>query len=191
MKRALWLTGCLLAAGTVPLANAQPAAPFVANGKSLREIYESLHRNPELSLQEKNSSAILADEMKRLGFTVTTGIGDAWVKARAMKDYGKLQDGVGGYGVIAVMNNGPGPVLMVRTDMDALPVVEKTGLPYASTLKDIAWSGEETGVMHACGHDIHMTVWLGTARELAAHKSDWKGTLVMIAQPAEEIGLGA
>ena len=82
-------------------------------------------------------------------------------------------------------------MLLIRTDMDALPVTERTGLPYASTARDIAWSGEESGVMHACGHDIHMTVWLGVARELAARKSEWKGTAVMIGQPAEEIGLGA
>jgi hippurate hydrolase len=172
----------------------QPAAAqsaFTANGKSLRQIYEHLHRNPELSFQEKNSSAILAAEMKRLGFTVTTGLGDAWTKNRAMKEYGKVQDGVGGYGVVAVMQNGAGPTLMIRADTDALPLVEKTGLPYASTFRDTAWSGEESGVMHACGHDIHMTSWIGTARELVARKSEWKGTLVMIAQPAEEIGLGA
>ena len=167
------------------------AQTFSAAGKPLRQIYEYLHRNPELSLQEKNSSAILAAEMHSLGFEVTVGVGDAWVKARALKEHGKIEDGVGGYGVVAVLKNGKGPTLMVRTDMDALPVVEKTGLPYASTLRDIAWTGEEGGVMHACGHDIHMTVWLGAARELVKRKKDWKGTLVMIAQPAEEVGLGA
>jgi hippurate hydrolase len=164
---------------------------FSASGKPLREIYEYLHRNPELSLQEKNSSAILATEMKSLGFDVTTGMGDAFVKARAMKEHGKIEDGVGGYGVVAVLKNGKGPTVMVRTDMDALPVVEKTGLPYASTLRDTAWTGEEGGVMHACGHDIHMTVWLGAAREMVKRRKEWKGTLVMIAQPAEEVGLGA
>jgi hippurate hydrolase len=167
------------------------AQTFSASGKPLREIYEYLHRNPELSLQEKNSSAILAAEMKSLGFEVTTGLGDAWVKARAMKEHGKIEDGVGGYGVVAVLKNGKGPTVLVRTDMDALPVVEKTGLPYASTQRDISWTGEDGGVMHACGHDIHMTVWLGTAREMVKRKKEWKGTLVMIAQPAEEVGLGA
>jgi hippurate hydrolase len=192
MKRiALALGVSILAACTTvsPVADAQPA--FNASGKTLRQIYEYLHINPELSFQEKNSSAILAAEMKRLGFTVTTGVGDAWTKARAQSEYGKVQDGVGGYGVVAVLQNGPGPTIMIRADMDALPLVEKTGLPYASKARDIAWSGEESGVMHACGHDIHMTVWLGTARELVARKTEWKGTLVMIAQPAEEIGLGA
>jgi len=192
MKRILlaFSAACLAACTATPQpADAQPS--FSAQGKSLRQIYEHLHANPELSLQEKNTSAILAAEMKRLGFTVTTGVGDAWAKARAMKQFGKIEDGVGGYGIVAVLENGPGPVLMIRTDMDALPLVEKTGLPYASTARDIAWSGEESGVMHACGHDIHMTNWIGTARELVARKSEWKGTLVMIAQPAEEIGLGA
>lgn len=192
MKRTLlaFSAVCLAACTATPQpADAQPS--FSAQGKSLRQIYEHLHTNPELSLQEKNTSAILAAEMKRLGFTVTTGVGDAWAKARAMKQFGKIEDGVGGYGIVAVLENGPGPVLMIRTDMDALPLVEKTGLPYASTARDIAWSGEESGVMHACGHDIHMTNWIGTARELVARKSQWKGTLVMIAQPAEEIGLGA
>jgi amidohydrolase len=190
MKDALLALGavCLAACATSP-AGAQAA--FSAEGKSLRQIYEHLHANPELSLQEVKTSAILAAEMKRLGFTVTTRVGDAWTKARAQNEYGKLEDGVGGYGLVAVMENGPGPVLMIRADMDALPLVEKTGLPYASKARDIAWSGEEAGVMHACGHDVHMTTWIGTARELAAHKSEWRGTLVMIAQPAEEIGLGA
>ncbi len=192
MKRALLALGVsmLAACSTVP----QPAeaqTSFSAQGKTLRQIYEHLHANPELSFQEKNTSAILAAEMKRLGFTVTTGLGDKWTKDRALKEYGKVQDGVGGYGLVAVMENGPGPVLMIRADMDGLPLVEKTGVPYASKFRDTAWSGEEAGVMHACGHDIHMTSWIGTARELTARKSEWKGTLVMIAQPAEEIGLGA
>lgn len=167
------------------------AQTFSASGKPLREIYEYLHRNPELSLQEKNSSAILAAEMKSLGFDVATGLGDARVKARAMKEHGKIEDGVGGYGLVAVLRNGKGPTVMVRTDMDALPLVEKTGLPYASTRRDISWTGQESGVMHACGHDIHMTIWLGAARELVKRRKEWKGTLVMIAEPAEEIGLGA
>ncbi len=191
MKHALLAlsTALLSACATTPATAQQPT--FSAEGKSLRQIYEHLHANPELSLQEVKTSAILAAEMKRLGFTVTTRVGDAWTKARAQSEYGKIEDGVGGYGFVAVMENGPGPVLMIRADMDALPLVEKTGLPYASKARDIAWSGEESGVMHACGHDIHMTTWIGTARELAARKSEWKGTLIMIAQPAEEIGLGA
>ena len=192
MKRTiLALSVATLAACTSAPQPAEAQQAFSANGKTLRQLYEHLHKNPELSFQEKNTSAILSAEMKRLGFTVTTGLGDAWVKARAMREYGKVQDGVGGYGFVAVLKNGEGPTLMIRADMDALPLVEKTGLAYASTFRDTAWSGEEAGVMHACGHDIHMTTWIGTARELVARKSEWKGTLVMIAQPAEEIGLGA
>jgi amidohydrolase len=192
MKQAILALGMslLAACASAPQpADAQPA--FKAEGKSLRQLYEHLHANPELSFQEKSTSAILAAEMKRLGFKVTTGLGDAWIKARALRDYGKVQDGVGGYGFVAVLENGPGPTLMIRADMDALPLVEKTGLPYASKARDTAWSGEESGVMHACGHDLHMTIWIGTARDLVARKTEWKGTLVMIAQPAEEIGLGA
>jgi hippurate hydrolase len=191
MKPALAALSLAALAACASTEQAAEAQSFIAGGKTLRQIYEHLHRNPELSFQEKASSAILAAEMKRLGFTVTTGLGDKWTKDRAMKEYGKVQDGVGGYGVVAVMQNGAGPTLMIRTDTDALPLVEKTGLPYASTARDVAWSGEESGVMHACGHDIHMTSWIGTARELVARKSEWKGTLVMIAQPAEEIGLGS
>ncbi|MDZ4759526.1 MAG: amidohydrolase, partial [Alphaproteobacteria bacterium] len=167
------------------------AQTFASTGKPLQAVYEHLHRNPELSFQESKSSAILAAEMKALGFEVTQGVGAVWVKSRAMADYGKLEAGVGGYGLVAVMRNGAGPTLMIRTDMDALPVVERTELPFASKARDVSWSGDEGGVMHACGHDIHMTVWLGTARELVRQKSEWKGTLVMIAQPAEELGLGA
>lgn len=192
MKRmVLALSVSVLAACASAPPPAAAQAAFSANGKTLRQLYEHLHTNPELSFQEKNTSAILASEMKRLGFSVTTGLGDAWAKARAKSEYGKLEDGVGGYGIVAVLQNGPGPTIMIRTDMDALPLVEKTGLPYASKVRDTAWSGEEVGVMHACGHDIHMTVWIGTAREMVARKSEWKGTLVMIAQPAEEIGLGS
>jgi len=137
----------------------------------LLAIYRNLHAHPELSFQEKNSAAIMAAEAKKLGFQVTTGVGQT--------------------GVVAVMKNGPGPVLMLRADMDALPLTEQTGLPYASKVKALTREGAETGVMHACGHDTHMTAWIGTARRLAAMKQSWSGTLVMIAQPAEEIGRGA
>src|SRR5690606_1329924 len=191
MKRAALATGILFLAACTTTPQPADAQSFNTSGKSLREIYEHLHRNPELSFQEKNSSAVLAAEARRLGFTVTTGLGDAWTKARAQKEYGKVEDGVGGYGVVAVLKNGDGPTLMIRADMDALPLVEKTGLPYASTFRDTAWSGEESGVMRAGGHDRHVRAWVGAARELVARKSEWKGTLVMILQPAEEIGLGA
>jgi amidohydrolase len=137
----------------------------------LEEFYKHLHANPELSLAEFRTSARLAEELKSLGFTVTTK--------------------VGGTGVVGVLENGKGPTVMVRTDMDALPVIEKTGLPYASKVRVRDKQGREVGVMHACGHDMHMTCWLGTAKVLCATKDRWKGTLVFIGQPAEEIGTGA
>ena len=142
-----------------------------ADMPGLLTIYRDLHANPELSFQEKRSAAILAAEAKKLGFQVTTGVGQT--------------------GVVAVMKNGPGPVLLLRADMDALPLAEQTGLPFASKVKALTREGAETSVMHACGHDTHMTAWIGTARRLAAMKDRWSGTLVMIGQPAEEIGAGA
>ena len=138
---------------------------------SLMEIYRDLHANPELSFQEFRTSAKLAAEARRLGFTVTEKVGQT--------------------GVVAVLKNGPGPVVMLRADMDGLPVIEQTGLAYASKVKGVSKSGLETGVMHACGHDTHMTAWVGTARQMVVNKDKWSGTLVMILQPAEEIGSGA
>ena len=137
----------------------------------LLTLYRDLHSHPELSRQEKQTSAKLAKEIGGLGFKVTPG--------------------VGGDGIVAVLENGLGPVVMLRTDMDALPVTETTGLPFASKVRATTASGVETGVMHACGHDVHMTSWIGIARRMAAMKKQWSGTLVMIAQPAEEIGAGA
>jgi amidohydrolase len=134
-------------------------------------IYRDLHAHPELGFQETRSAGILAAEAKQLGFEVTTGIGKT--------------------GIVAVMKNGPGPVLLVRTDMDALPVTEQTGLSYASKVKASTGDGSETGIMHACGHDTHMAAWIGVARQLVALKQSWSGTLVMIGQPAEEGGGGA
>lgn len=140
-------------------------------GNYLDELYLHLHQNPELSLQEKNTAARMSVELNKAGFTVT--------------------ENFGGYGLVGVLENGDGPVILVRTDMDALPVTEETGLPYAS--KVTAWDadGNEVGVMHACGHDIHMSVWTGTANLLAGMKDKWNGTLIFIAQGAEEIGHGA
>jgi hippurate hydrolase len=138
---------------------------------SLVDLYKELHRNPELSLQEVRTAAKLADELKKLGFTVTPKLG--------------------GTGLVGVLKNGPGPTILVRTDMDALPVTEATGLPYASKVRVRDKAGKEVGVMHACGHDVHMTCWVGAARTLVALKDHWKGTLVFIGQPAEEIGTGA
>lgn len=142
-----------------------------ANMPDLMELYRHLHANPELSFEEHETAAKLAKRMKALGFEVTEGVGRT--------------------GVVSVMRNGEGPTVMLRADMDGLPVVEQTGLPYASTVTATPASGVTTGVMHACGHDTHMAGFIGAARLLAERKDDWQGTLVMILQPAEELGLGA
>lgn len=144
---------------------------YAAEADSLLAVYTDLHTNPELSLAEVRTAAKLAAELEKLGFKVTTRVGAT--------------------GVVGVLENGKGPTVLVRTDMDALPVVERTGLDYASKKRTRDRSGNEVGVMHACGHDVHMTVWTGTARVLTALKDRWKGTLVFVAQPAEEIGTGA
>ncbi len=170
-------------------ASAMPAAPQL--DPSLMSLYKTLHEAPELSFKEAKTSARLASELESLGFEVTTGLGDAWVRDKAMRDQGDVRPGVGGYGVVGVLRNGDGPTLLIRTDTDALPLPEETGLAFASKVRSQTWTGVDSPVMHACAHDVHMTVWTGTARELAARKDEWSGTLVMIAQPAEELGLGA
>ena len=168
--RILWMSAAALAL-------AAPAAAQTLGGEverqmpSLMAIYKDLHANPELSFMEVRSAGILAAEARKLGFKVT--------------------EKVGGTGLVAVMENGPGPVVLVRADMDGLPVTEQTGLPGASKVRVTTKEGVETGVMHACGHDTHMTAWIGVARLMAANKAKWSGTLVMIGQPAEERGAGA
>jgi len=146
---------------------------------SLVSTYKSLHAAPELSHYEQKTSAFFAGQLRTLGYTVTERVGKyenpAWT----------------GYGVVAVLKNGAGPTVMLRTELDALPVAEKTGLPYASTVKMLNDAGQEVSVMHACGHDIHMTSMLGTAKLLAEMKDQWQGTLVIIGQPAEEVIDGA
>jgi amidohydrolase len=154
------------------------AAAAQAQLPALTETYKQLHRNPELSHHEDKTSAYLAGELRKAGYTVTEHVG-------------KYQDGSQAYGIVAVLENGHGPRLLIRSDMDALPVEEKTGLDYASTVRSTNAQGQDVGVMHACGHDIHMTVLLGTAREMAARKSQWHGTLVLIGQPSEETIDGA
>ncbi len=144
---------------------------IAADMPSLLTIYRDLHANPELSFQEVNTAAKLSKEARRLGFVVTEKVGKT--------------------GVVAVLKNGAGPTVLIRADMDGLPVIEQTGLAFASKAKGISKSGIETGIMHACGHDTHMTAWVAAARQLTARKSEWSGTLVMILQPAEEIGAGA
>lgn len=134
------------------------------------DFYKQRHIHAEISLEEKETSKALANEMRKVGYTVT--------------------EGVGGYGIVAMMKNGEGPQILYRTDMDALPMLEKTDLDYASQLTTM-WNGEEVGTMHSCGHDMHMATWLGIARAMATMKDQWSGTLMFIGQPAEEIGAGA
>ncbi|MBA4160652.1 MAG: amidohydrolase [Novosphingobium sp.] len=144
---------------------------IAADLPGLMAIYRDLHQNPELSGQEFRSSKIMANEARKAGFDVTEGVFKT--------------------GVVAVLKNGPGPVVMIRADMDALPVEEQTGLPYASKARGKSQAGTESGIMHACGHDTHMTAWIATARVMAANRDKWSGTLIMIGQPAEEAIGGA
>lgn len=137
----------------------------------LAALYDYFHRNPELSAMEVKTAARLAEELRAAGFDVT--------------------EGVGGTGIVAMMENGPGPLVMMRADMDGLPVPEKSGLPYASTATQVDWDGNKVPVMHACGHDVHITSLVGTARFMAANKGTWSGTLMLIGQPAEERVAGA
>ena len=154
-----------------PLALAAPALP-VAQGKvdsevqtlvpGLETLYQEIHEHPEIAFHEMRTAAVLAHQMRRLGFTVT--------------------EGVGGTGLVAIYENGPGPTVLVRTELDALPMKEATGLPYAS---------QEPAADHSCGHDLHMAIWVGTAATLLQFKSAWHGRLMFIAQPAEETVGGA
>jgi len=137
----------------------------------LGPLFDHFHRHPELSMMEQQTSARLANEIEALGYTVHRGIG--------------------GTGIVAIMENGSGPMVMMRADMDGLPVPEKSGLPYASVARQIDWQGREVPVMHACGHDVHITSLVGSARMMAAHKEAWQGTLMLIGQPAEEAIGGA
>ncbi len=155
------------------------------------DLYKHFHENPELSFKEKETSERLAAELEGLGFTVTKGVGAQWTKKKVMINAGEVRADVGGYGLVAVMENGEGPTLMMRADMDALPLQEKTGLAYASKVVAEDYFGQTAPVMHACAHDSHMAVMVGAARRLVAMKGQWSGTLVLIGQPAEEIGLGA
>jgi hippurate hydrolase len=136
-----------------------------------KKVYLDLHQNPELSFMEFRTSKKMADNLRSIGFEVT--------------------EGVGGTGVVGIFRNGKGRVLMLRTDMDALPVKETTGLPYASKVLTKDASGAEVAVMHACGHDLHMSMWLGTLSTLVKLKDEWKGTIMAVAQPAEEGSGGA
>jgi hippurate hydrolase len=139
---------------------------------SLVTTYKTLHAAPELSHREEKTAAFIAGELRKLGFTVTERIG-------------KFQNPQWtGYGIVGILKNGPGPTVLVRTELDALPVEEKTGVPYASQVKAKNDAGVEVSVMHACGHDIHMTSFLGTAKLLSELKNQWSGTLMMVGQPS-------
>lgn len=172
------LSLAVLVALAVPAAMAQSAAtpsprigPLVDGMyPQLESLYKDIHSHPELGFQETRTAAKLAAEMRGLGFDVTEHVGRT--------------------GVVAIYRNGTGPTVLVRTELDALPMEEKTGLPYASKVKT-QWNGRETFVAHSCGHDIHMASWVGTARTLLAMKDQWHGTLMFIAQPAEEGDGGA
>jgi amidohydrolase len=165
----LGLAGLLLLAGR---GQAQSVAAEVdAVYPQSETLYIDLHRHPELSLHEQQTAAKLAAGLRGLGYAVTSGVGRT--------------------GVVGILKNGDGPVVMLRTELDALPVEEKTGLPYASTVRTKDDNGVDVGVMHACGHDIHMASWMGTARIMASTRTRWRGTLMLIGQPAEEDGDGA
>jgi len=136
----------------------------------LVDFYKERHMHPEISLQEEQTSKALAAELRKVGYEVT--------------------EHVGGYGIVGILKNGDGPQILYRSDMDALPMYEKTELSYTSQSM-VTYNGQEVGAMHSCGHDMHMATLLGTARAMAAMKDQWSGTLMMIGQPAEEIGAGA
>ncbi|HLG44775.1 MAG TPA: amidohydrolase [Reyranella sp.] len=173
----MWSVGLLVAAlpgiaGAADVAGTRAAIDrsLDAQYPHLRAVYEDIHLHPELGFQEQRTAAKLAGEMKALGFEVTEGVGKT--------------------GIVALYKNGPGPTVMVRTELDALPLEEKTGLPYASHAKQIL-RGVETPVMHACGHDVHMAAWVAVAKTMLDLKDQWNGTLMFVGQPAEEGGGGA
>jgi hippurate hydrolase len=179
IRRTLLLAAGLILTGGVLPAAAQNKLDEKIDGNISDWVgtYKYLHEHPELSTEEKETSALVASQLKKMGYEVTD-------------HFGKYEDGHAAYGVVAVLRNGSGPTLYIRTDMDALPVTENTGLPYASKVREKRPNGE-VGVMHACGHDLHMTVLLGTAKMMAESKDQWSGTLVLIGQPAEEVVGGA
>ncbi|MFZ4166870.1 amidohydrolase [Brevundimonas sp. NPDC058933] len=176
MKRRMMTAAlaAVLAAGAAPVMaqdvglKAAVKADYDAN---LGALFDHFHRNPELSGMEVQTAARMAQELRALGYEVTTG--------------------VGGTGVVAVLRNGAGPTVMIRADMDGLPLLENSGLANASTARQVDTDGVEKPVMHACGHDVHITALVGTARQMAARKANWSGALVLIAQPAEERIFGA
>ena len=173
LHRVFILLCVLLSCGMQTAANADSLAQEVDSiyQSKLKDLFLYFHQNPELSTMEHQTSARLADELASLGFTVHRG--------------------VGGTGIVALMENGEGPLVMFRADMDGLPVEEKSGLSYASQAKQVDPNGDEVFVMHACGHDVHITSLVGTAELMAAKRDQWRGTLMLIGQPAEERVMGA
>jgi hippurate hydrolase len=169
-RLAIWIA-VLFSAWSCAARAESPAEWAKKNVADLVELYRQFHKNPELSHREEQTAKRLAEAWKAAGVEVSTG--------------------VGGHGVVGIVKNGPGPRLMLRTDLDALPVVEQTGLVYASQVRVKNKDGVEVGVMHACGHDIHITNLVGVARYLMANRAAWSGTLMLIGQPAEELGEGA
>ena len=163
------VTTCALSAQSGPRWTTPTPAEVDAVFPDVDALYVTLHRSPELGFQEVQTAATLAARLKTLGFDVTTGVGKT--------------------GIVGILKNGAGPTVMLRTELDALPVEEKTGLPFASAVVTKNAAGQSTPVMHACGHDLHMAAWTGTARLMAEHRDRWSGTLMMVGQPAEE-GLG-
>jgi hippurate hydrolase len=149
----------------------QTTAQIDAYYPDLQALYQDLHRNPELAFQETQTAAKLAARLEAMGYDVTTGVGRT--------------------GIVALLRNGAGPTVMLRTELDALPVAEKTGAPFASTVVTKNLAGATVPVMHACGHDLHMTAWTGTAKWMAEHRQQWHGTLMLVGQPAEETIGGA
>src|SRR5712672_2993985 len=169
--RAMCALALLLAARISAQTSSSVAGEVRAVYPRSEALYLDLHQHPELSRHEQQTAAKMAAGLRELGFEVTTG--------------------VGGTGVVGVMKNGAGPTVMLRTELDALPVTENTGLPFASAVRTKDDSGMDVGVAHACGHDIHMAAWMGTARIMAENRGQWRGTLVLIGQPAEELVSGA
>ncbi|KQQ96511.1 amidohydrolase [Massilia sp. Leaf139] len=174
MKPSSRLLKHLLLAGVVAAGSVHAAAPlppeFTAQMEkdypTIEALYQDLHRTPELAFNEHQTAKKLAERVKALGFEVTTG--------------------VGGTGIVAILKNGPGPIAMLRTELDGLPVQEKTGLPFASTATAKNAAGETVPTMHACGHDVHMSAWYATAKLMAENRKAWSGTLMLVGQPAEE-----
>jgi len=172
----LWLS---IGVASLILAQQTPQSLADAELPSLLGMYKDIHNHPELSGQEQRTAALVAKELRAAGCEVTEHLGKY--------ENSKLK----AYGVVGVMKNGDGPTVLVRTDTDALPVEEETGLPYASKVVAKNDEGKDVHVMHACGHDVHVAAFIGTARALAKLKDHWHGTIVFVAQPAEEIGAGA